>query len=41
MNRYYVRKFLNRRGHHAGAFIIARVREPASDFDDVFIEARR
>lgn len=31
MNRYYVRKFLNRRGHHAGAYVLAFVeRAPAN-----------
>ncbi len=31
MNRYYVRKFLNRRGHHSGAYVLAHVeRAPAN-----------
>jgi len=31
MNRYYVRKFLNRRGYHGGAYILASIeRAPAN-----------
>ena len=35
MNRFYVRQFLNRRGHHAGAYVLALVErtEPTDDPD--------
>ena len=38
MNRFYVRKFLNRRGHHAGAYVLAVVKrtEPTDDPDTVW-----
>ncbi len=36
MNRFYVRQFLNRRGHHAGAYVLAFVeRTEATQDPDV------
>jgi hypothetical protein len=40
-NRYYTRRFLNKRGHHAGGYILAAVEDTSKrkdDFDWVDIE---
>ncbi|GAA3563153.1 hypothetical protein GCM10022197_18370 [Microlunatus spumicola] len=33
-NRYYTRRFLNRRGHHAGAYVLASVEDTSRRPDD-------
>jgi hypothetical protein len=34
-HRYYTRRFLNRRGHHAGAYVLASVEDTSRRPDDV------
>jgi hypothetical protein len=39
MNRFYARQFLNRRGHHGGAYVLAVVeRSESTDDPDCYVE---
>ena len=33
-NRFYIRRFLNRPGHHAGAYVLAHVEDITEEFTD-------